>query len=215
MRIYILFFFALYCFACNNTVKENKSGKPGAPAMVSHDTLIANAPPDPKETAALIVPGKSIGLTAIGETAEGIALKLGPADEGDAAMGKSIGTWYSKSNRVHSTTIYFTTNFGDSTEAKRVSQVRINSPYFSTKDDIKTSSSFAAIQQSFPAIKETGYYTVTKQIKMIIRTFDDINAGIAFEIDPENICVGVAIHKPGEKAYQTYLPFMENYHPLD
>ncbi len=170
----------------------------------------------PEETpiAKLIVPGKSIGLTTINETAESIGQKLGTPDAGDAAMGKSISTWFSKTNRLHSTTIYFTTNFGDSSEAKRVSQVRITSPYFSTRESLAVGSNFSSINKYFPSLKLSGNYPVAPKSSTMIRVYDDVNGGIAFEINPENTCIGITIHKQGERAFQTYLDFLEGYKSL-
>ena len=163
----------------------------------------------------LIVPGKSVGLSSIDEKAESIGAKLGTPDEGDAAMGKAISTWRSKTNKAHSTTIYFTTNFGDKEEAKRVQQIRITSPYFSTKEKIAVGSSIDDVKRSFSSLIKTGFYPLPSDVKQSVNVFDDATAGIAFEIDPSNKCVGITIHKPGEKPFETYLNFLEGYKPVN
>ena len=63
-----------------------------------------NDPPKPANTAfiaqkpvsvaQLVVPGKSIGQTKLKEDAVLVYKKLGRPDAGDAAMGKSLATWY-------------------------------------------------------------------------------------------------------------------------
>lgn len=42
---------------------------------------------------------------------------------------------------------------------------------------------------------------------------DDVPDGIAFEFD-RGKCVGITVHKKGEKAFQTYLAFLPEDHSI-
>ena len=90
----------------------------------------------------LIVPGKSIGLTSIGEKNADALKHLGPPATQDAGMGKELATWYT----IHGTdtssqmNIFFVTNMGNADEASRVEHIRITSSFFSTYDHIRIGS---------------------------------------------------------------------------
>ena len=222
MRLFHWLLILILCGkSCGGPVKDTatNSGLSNLPKdgdmLVPENTLLPVADSATIPNQKLIVPGKSIGLCSIDEKADSIGLKLGTPDEGDAAMGKAISTWRSKSNKAHSTTIYFTTNFGDKDEAKRAQQIRITSPYFSTKDKIGVGSSFEDIKKSFSSLIKTGSYPSPSDAKQSINVFDDAAAGIAFEIDPSNNCVGITIHKLGDKPFETYLNFLEGYKPVN
>lgn len=210
-----------FCFvACNESNHKNAD-------VARHDTIVVrdtmqsqsavtdtgrNAISTAVTMERLIVAGKQIGLTSMNENANAVAEKLGPANDGDAAMGKSIGIWYAKNDRSHYTKIFFTTNFGDSDEAKRVNHIRINSPYFSTAEHLSVGSSLHDIKQYYPAIKINGTYSSDDK-RSKITVYDDQEKGIAFETDLENNCVAISVHRPGEKAFQTYLAFFNDYMP--
>ena len=203
--------------ACNAPVEENStSGAPESTFKIT-DTLkeqILSGNPDslqPVPEAELIVPGKSIGLTSIGERADSVGAKLGRPDEGDAAMGKAISTWYSKGDKTHSTTIFFTTNFGDKDEASRARQVRITSPYFKTKEGLSVGSPMDDISKVYPVLKKTGRYPSPKDASQMVVVMDEPDKGIAFEIDPSYKCVGIVIHRPEDKPFETYLGFIKGY----
>jgi hypothetical protein len=155
----------------------------------------------------LIVPGKSIGQIMIGEKMEEVAHLLGIPDYGDAAMGKAISIWYSKnSTKKYSTTIYSTSNFGDTNEVKKVQNIRVTSPYFITENFIKCESNLRFIQQQYPEMKKPqAYYKDTASLTRI-NIFENIKEGIAFEINKSGKCVGISVYKPGKRITQTYLP---------
>ncbi|MDB5202230.1 MAG: hypothetical protein JWQ27_1639 [Ferruginibacter sp.] len=165
----------------------------------------------------LIVPGVSIGMIALDEPGEDVQKKLGTADDGDAAMGKSMGIWYSKSKAAdgtrYSTTIYFVANYGGKDERSRAKQMRITSPFFMTAEKISCGSSLAAIQQFFPLVKKAARYPSPVNKKMVY-VYDDEKGGIAFEVNDKNQCVGIAIHLPGTQAFATYLEFFSGFERL-
>lgn len=148
----------------------------------------------------LIIPGKEIGQINLLNTADVVYQLLGKPSNSDAAMGKALSIW---KNGNHRTIIFFVTNFGDSIEASRVKQIVINSPYFETTDSVKVGSDFNFIKSRFPDISKIGEYK--DYAKNSISIYDDIKTGIAFEINKSNTCVGICVHVPSEKAYQTYL----------
>jgi hypothetical protein len=216
MRL-ILLLFAAVLLACNSSIKQDSTANGPETTFKITDTLKGQSisgNPDSLPAvppAELIVPGKSIGLTSIGERADSVAAKLGRPDEGDAAMGKAISTWFSKGNKTHSTTIFFTTNFGDKDEASRARQLRITSPYFKTAEGLSVGSDMDGISKIYPVLKKTGRYPSPKDPAQMVVVMDDPDKGIAFEIDPSYKCVGIVIHRREDKPFETYLGFIEGY----
>ena len=153
--------------------------------------------------ARLIKPGKSIGLTSINEKAATVRKVLGDPAVEDAAMGKSMETWYSKGNNNNETDIFFTTNMGGHDETSRVDHIRITSPYFLSAGRIGTGTGLASIQKHFLKLKKIAFYTSPKT-KRQVTIYDDTKNGIAFEIDDLVKCIAITIHKPGEKALEIY-----------
>ncbi|RDC64714.1 hypothetical protein [Adhaeribacter pallidiroseus] len=159
----------------------------------------------------LIVPGKSIGLTALQEKAEVVTARLGKPDSSDAAMGKALATWFSKPDTTvpkaarHQTTIYFKTNMGGPDEASRVDQIRITSPYFLTIDSVHVNSDVASIQKSFPEIVKVAAYT-SPQNAAKVTIYDDAAAGIAFEMNEQARCVAITVHAANQGIKNSYLP---------
>jgi hypothetical protein len=219
MRSIIAGFICIAFFtACNNSSQKENTPTAQTEFKIT-DTLkehsISGNPDSipPVPPAELIVPGKSIGLTSIGERADSVNAALGRPDEGDAAMGKSISTWYSKGNKKHSTTIFFATNFGDKDEASRARQIRITSPYFKTKEGLSVNSRMEEISKIYPMLKKTGDYPSPNDPAQMIVVMDDPDLGIAFEIDPSYKCVGIVIHRAEDKPFETYLGFIKGYTP--
>ncbi|MEP6711343.1 MAG: hypothetical protein ABJA37_02950 [Ferruginibacter sp.] len=160
----------------------------------------------------LLIPGKSIGLTTLNEKATLVNKRLGKADEGDAAMGKALLTWFSKpsanakDSTKYSTTIYFVTNMGGPNEASRVKQIRITSPFFMTLNRIGVTSILDSVLHYFPSAKKTALYNAADKTPVYI--YDDVATGITFEINSKNKCVGITIHEPNQKAFETYIAFL-------
>jgi len=158
--------------------------------------------------AQLIVPGKSIGQTALQMKAEVINQILGKSDRSDAAMGKSWAVWYSRptaSDTIRKeTTIYFATNMGGPDEASRVKQIRVTSPFFQTAGHVGVGTPLKAIQQAFPNLKAAKTYTSVKT-KQSITILDDAASGIAFEFNPSQTCVAVVVHEPQQPVNTIYI----------
>jgi hypothetical protein len=216
---YLLVFITIASFTACNNHKENTGSNTiitnnvdtSAKVLIGRTIVPADVEPQkPVAENRLIIPGKSIGLTAINDKADSVFKKLGKPDEGDAAMGKSIQTWYSKSETdttKYSTTIYFTTNMGGPDEATRAKQIRVTSPFFMTAERIGVNSVLESVSHYFPlAIKTAVYKDAAKKPVYI---YDDTKAGIAFEINDQNKCVGITIHPENAKAFQTYIAFFD------
>ncbi|MCP9749583.1 hypothetical protein [Ferruginibacter sp. HRS2-29] len=218
MRLLSLVFVCFSLFACNSGSQKKNATAPPNDFKIT-DTLkghTVSGNPDsmpPVPAAELIVPGKSIGLTSIGERADSVNAKLGRPDDGDAAMGKAISTWYSKGNKLHSTTIFFSVNFGDKDEASRAKQIRITSPYFKTQEGLCVGSHMEEISKVYPVLKKTGRYPSPTNATQMVVVMDEPDKGIAFEISPAYKCVGIVIHRPEDKPFETYLGFIKGYTP--
>lgn len=159
----------------------------------------------------LITPGKKIGMTSLNENSVLVYKNLGPSSMDDAAMGgKNLATWYSKpvvkggDTIIHETDIYFTTAaFGTANAIARVQLIRITSPWFQTKQKIGVGSSLSKIQQSFTKLKKAASY-ISPKTQETVFIYDANTSGIAFEIDAQQNCIGITVHKPGDLFYVVY-----------
>ncbi|MCY1485327.1 hypothetical protein D3C87_327320 [compost metagenome] len=172
------------------------------------DSIVKYVPPEIIDRKQLIIPGKSIGLTQLGQNAETL-LSLGKPDFSDAAMGKAWATWYSKDGQKKELNIYTTYKDSEMKE-KVIRQIRITSPEFKTSDKIATGKSLKDIQQSFPKVKLIGKYNANGKA---VQLYDDADSGIAFEIE-NDLCIGIIIHETGKKVTDEYItlhPDMERF----
>ncbi len=177
---------------------------PGMPAAATIKDTITKAP-SANDT---INPGKSIGHISLNEKTADVIAALGKPDAEDAAMGKAMLTWNSKPTMnvndtiPHTIKIFTSTNFGGKDEASRVKHIRVTSPFFKTAEGVGCGSTIAFIKMQYKDIKKpAASYTDKSGKKVMIYDKD----GIAFEIDENTKCVGITVHKPGEKAWETYI----------
>ncbi len=161
-------------------------------------------------SARLVIPGKSIGLSAINEKDVQVYKQLKAASTEDASMGgKVVATWYSKpiihsgDTLINSTSIYFTTNMGQKNQATRVDHIRVTSPYFVTKQGLGSGSTLRNILKQFPKLKKAGSYT-SPTAKQEVNIYDDSAGGIAFEIDTQQKCIAITVHRPGKISFEIY-----------
>lgn len=157
--------------------------------------------------AQLINPGKSIGKISLKEDAAEVYKLLGKPDSGDAAMGKSLSTWYANHDpKSYQTQIFCSRNMGNPDETiSRVIQIRVTSPYFKTVNSIGVGSTLKQINASF-INKKTSSYKENKQNFFVY----DTDKGIAFEVSAEGKCVGIIIHLLNNYSGTTYFPFHNN-----
>lgn len=171
------------------------------------DTTTVDMPGDkPVPLSQVIVPGISIGQTAINESSEDVHKKLGKPDAGDAAMGKSVSIWYAG----HDTTGYVTQMYfsrgQENDEIKRVKQIRITSPAFKISSKVYTGTPFKNVRATYKLTKAATFTDKRKELSL----YDDVKAGIAFDVDDKGIITGITVHEPGREAAATYLPFFND-----
>ncbi len=164
-----------------------------------------------------ITPGKSVGYTEIGETADSLSRKIGKPDAGDAAMGKAWAVYYSRnaSNMVRDSgrflAIYLERDRPDEAVGMRVKQIRVNTASFRANNDIKVGSPLKKIKEIYPGMTRAGIYvdTITHTRYYL---YDAVRNGIGFEVNTNtNTCTAITVHAPAEKITGTYLamPGME------
>lgn len=166
------------------------------------------------QTAWRIEPGKYIGNTQLGATADEMASRLGAADGGDAAMGKAWSIWYSRKqdksiDSAKYLAVYSVREETNGREAMVVKQIRVNTPSFTTAKGLKVGSSYFDIKKLFPAIKVVAQYQ-DKLKGRKITLYDVRKSGIAFEMTAVNggkpACTAITVHPKGE-SINTYILF--------
>lgn len=198
--VVICVFYGLFA-ACNQPQTKSTQTKKVADTVFS---TIISAEEKQVSDAALIIPGKSIGKISLKENAEEVYKILGKPDSGDAAMGKSLSTWYANHNpKGYQTQIFCSRNMGSPDEnTSRVKQIRVTSPFFKTKEGIGAGSTLAQIQTKFKVVKTASY----PDKKPPYQIYDD-KKSIAFEIDNNQKCMAVIVYLPGDRGGITYLSF--------
>ncbi|TSD64860.1 hypothetical protein FFF34_013250 [Inquilinus sp. KBS0705] len=210
----LILFAAVTAVSCGrpSPTRANSDSTNTVDEKVEKDTVIkADTTTSKSPTAAqLIVPGKSVGQTTINEAAESVHKKLGNADDGDAAMGKSMSIWYANHDTVgYKTQIYFSRNMGND-ETSRVKQIRVTSPWFKVSDAIHAGAPLKNAAQAFK-LTPSGTFTEKGNTYTI---YDDTTSGIAFEANNHDICTGIVVYEPGKAAGATYLPFYPDFKPV-
>jgi hypothetical protein len=202
----IFLIFVMLTISCNNK-SENHRNNPDSKDQIKEqqpndsrqkqDTLTQNKAGD-----WLLVPGKSAGKTQINQDTEQVFKNLGKPDGGDAAMGKSVAIWYAHHDSTsYATAIYATRDMGNSPQAF-VRQIRITSPSFKTKENIRVTSDLPAISKIFQLQIAEKFKDADQEY-----TVYDSREGIAFEINEDKKCVAIIIHEPGKAIPGTYLKF--------
>ena len=187
---------ACLLLACNQPDKTQSTITTTATATITHaDTTIKPVAP-----AQLIIAGKSIGGTYINESTDSVITKLGKPDSGDAAMGASLMTWFSKRDKsTYRTSVYAHRNMGGTDEnISYVKAIRVTSPYFKTADYAGAGSEMKDVMKLYKLKK----HAAPGNKKMWL--YDDSRAGIGFEADSTGRCTAVMIHPKGD-SYTTYL----------
>ncbi|AMM50531.1 hypothetical protein TH61_04175 [Rufibacter sp. DG15C] len=164
---------------------------------------------DKQDSSFQIIPGQRIGQISLGQSPEDLVKALGPPDSTDAAMGKALLTWFSKSSKAprQEVTVYTVReNTGMANEQVGVRQVRITSPEFTIPDNyLKTGSSLPQIRKVYPSAKAVAYYLVPGNDRVYV--YDVQHQGIAFEVSgADSVCVAITIHPKGKGVQEEYLP---------
>ena len=137
-KYFLLMIVALFALSCKpkGGKNYNKQPTPDSP-KISDTTNRPDMPGDkPVPLSQLVVPGISVGQTAINEASENVHKRLGKPDGGDAAMGKSVSIWYANHDTSsYLTQMFFTRNMGND-ETSRVKQIRVTSPWFKLNNNL-------------------------------------------------------------------------------
>ena len=196
---------AILLCGCMQNRKDAKATDTVASQVSVNDTT--GEKPVPHEQ--LILPGQGIGDISINEDADTVFSKLGKPDASDAAMGKSLATWYAKHDTAgYKTQIFFSKQMGTADETSRVKQIRITSPWFKTMDYMSTGMHLQTIdsKKEFNLKKVAQYTEAGKQYSV----YDAAESGIAFEINDKNVCTGIIVFEPGKGVTTTYIAFHNN-----
>lgn len=163
------------------------------------DSTMRPLPQTDPVTRVALVPGTSVGAFKIGDADSLVHQELGRPDHSDAAMGKAVLIWYTDSTKRYPLSVFTARDMGND-ETARIQQIRVTSPTFETADSVHVGSTLADIRNAYQVTAvETydqagGTYTVY-----------DAEAGIAFEVGPDERCVAITIHPPGA-GKASYLP---------
>jgi len=205
MRYSIIILAAIGLMACNQSPKTDQAvdtittHTPDTVKQVS-DTTAANRPVAADK---LIVPGKAIGQTMLNEDADKVFKRLGKPDAGDAAMGKALSIWYAGHDTTgYQTMIYTARQMGTQDDAAKVKHIRVTSPWFMTAGGIHNGSTLQQINNVYE-VKKSATFTLKKETYTIYHSAK----GIAFEIDPQQVCRGIIVLDAGPLTGQVYLPF--------
>ncbi len=142
----------------------------------------------------LIVPGRSIGQTALGPNGAAGLKRLPTPDAEDNGMQQIGLVWTSPASRD---TLYI---HGISNAVEEdlkpingtfLNEVRITSRRFHTANGISTNSTLAQIRRCFPD---------ARQVTSAPNLYDDTKHGVAFEFThpvlPSSRCIGISVIKP-------------------
>lgn len=157
-----------------------------------------------------ITAGERVGRVFLNEATDAVINDLGQPDSADAAMGKTMLSWYTKPSgkgtdtAMNSTMIFAAMNAGAKDEVYKVKQIRITSPFFKTAQKIGCGSTVTFIKLQYPQLKKPNAVYRDKKTGTEIMLYDETDEGIAFEINEATKCVGITVHEPGKKAREIY-----------
>lgn len=215
MRYHYILFAGLLLAGCRQSTEQvdhTSADTPTADSSLPTTSLGKETTIDSVAPNKLIIPGTSVGLTMIGHTTAEVYQLLGKPDDGDAAMGKSLSTWYSKQQKGYKTQVFSAMQMGDSETMPRVKSIRVNNPLFETRSHLHAGSTLKEALTLFPALLLVGNYSAGAGKP--VRVYDDSEAGIAVEINEQDLCVGINVHQKNEKAFAQYIPFESSFKPL-
>jgi hypothetical protein len=181
--------------SCQNTAK-NSDQEDEKPGVIDEKKV--------NDERLLIVPGKSIGEIYLGQSVEDLGKILGPADAGDAAMGKAWGVWYDRAtgDKIEQFAVY-SAYVDTSMVAKDVKQIRTASAKYQTQEGVGVSKGMAEILKVFPAIKLVQRYVDTLK-NDTINVYEDNTKGLSLEFI-KGQCSAVSVYPAKKASSSTYL----------
>jgi hypothetical protein len=198
----ILFIACCVFCSCTSTPKDASEGG----LEQSRDSVTVHEPSSDAAVVpsdSLIIPGRSIGIIELETDAAVVMKKFDKPDAGDAAMGKSVSTWFEgHDSTAHAVSIFTARDVGNS-ETALIKQIRVTAPGFKTQQGIGTTASLTQLEKIFNLQKQKGY----KLQQQDVAVYAD-PTGIAFEIDKQGRCIGVVVYPTGELHPDTYARFL-------
>ncbi len=149
-------------------------------AVVGGMGFVSLLPAQQKEGNPLIVPGKSVGEIALGMENPEIYQRLGKSAVGDAAMGRYWDGWFGK-KEGGGRGAELNIRSGHSAEHDKdaaAEAIRVESPFFHTKEGIGTQSSVAEVWKAFPNLIYTGGDPNNEAVEV----YEDDARGMAIEV---------------------------------
>ena len=214
MKIIILAIVLVFLnITCHNTANNTN-------ADTQTDSAITSASDRPKTGSVskdenifsneLIIPGKQIGKTRIGDNPETLVKNLGKPDSSDAAMGKAWLFWNGKRDEHNNKTLLAVyTIYKDNTmKEKIVKLIYSTSSYFKTNNGVGVYSDLGEIKKQFPGLQQVAQFKERNGERMI-HIYTDKNQGIAFETAEareQQICIAVTFYMPDEILLDLYIP---------
>lgn len=149
----------------------------------------------------LIVPGRSIGRTALGPNGAAELSRLPKASASDNGMQQTRLVWASPASRD---TLYIH-GINNSVEddlkptgGTSLNEIRVTSRRFHTANGISTASTLAQVRRRFPDARRR--FPDARPMGGAPNLYDDKRHGIAFEfaqpVLPSSRCIGVSVIKP-------------------
>lgn len=176
--------------ACNSATQKTTDK-----ANVPNTAISKEVRPIPLDK--LIIPGKQVGTLYLGQDMKEILAELGPANDGDAAMGSALAIWNKDSISVFS-------SYRDSNMViKAAKQIAVGSSAYSTADHIHTGIQLAQLVHLRPELKLSALY-VNEKSSDTLKILDDVKAGIAFDIE-KGLCSRIVVHPKNKSVQSTYL----------
>lgn len=182
--------------ACNSSSNRNST----------KDSIKAIAPGPGKivDENYLVVPGKSIGPIAVGDSVQKVFRLFGNPDAGDAAMGKAWAIWLNNEPTTTKTSEYCVfSSYRDSTmSSKDVKQIRVTSILYKTQDGFGIDRTLKDTKARFGDLIEVSSYL--NEIKDTVSIYDATSKGIGFEFVKRK-STAISVHKPNQSIQSDYL----------
>jgi hypothetical protein len=216
MKIIILAIIIVFLnIACQNTANNTN-----ADIATQTDSAVASGSDQPKKDSVskdengslndLIIPGKQIGKTQIGDDPEILVKNLGKPDSSDAAMGKAWLFWNGKRDEHNNKNLLavYTTYKDNTMKEKIVKLIYSTSSFFKTSNGVGVYSDLDEIKKQFPGLQQVTQFKERNSERMIY-IYADKNQGIAFETAEardQQICIAVTVYIPNENLLDLYIP---------
>ncbi|WP_066837025.1 hypothetical protein [Rufibacter ruber] len=214
MRPFLYCLLLCGCLSCGTSTSDQKGTATAASEQgAAVDSTSSPSAAPAVDSAYQIVPGERMGQTSLNESPEAVAEALGKPDASNAAMGKSLSTWYSSANggkREELNVYTVREKTGTPQETVGVHQVRVTSSAFKVMPSgLSTGSTLPQIREAFNRVRPLAHYQYQGRQRAYL--YDATGEGLAFEITgPDSTCVAIILHQKGKEVTSAYLPIHED-----